>query len=68
MFAPRRRVVEAAFDALIGRADAAQVDAARNAASDARHRADEAFAAYIGERGAKHVPLDTWDGWCGCRS
>lgn len=57
-----RRVVEAAFNALIGRADAAQVDAARNAALDARHRADEAFAAYISERGAKHVPLDVW-GW-----
>ena len=57
-----RRVVEAAFNALIGRADAEQVDAARNAALDARHRADEAFAAYIGERGAKHVPLDTV-GW-----
>jgi uncharacterized membrane protein YgaE (UPF0421/DUF939 family) len=57
-----QRLVEAAFAAMIGRADAAQVDAARDAAQAARHRADEAFAAYIGERGAKHVPLDTV-GW-----
>ena len=57
-----RRLVEAAFNGLIGRADAAEVEAARDAALDARHRADEAFAAYIGERGAKHVSLDTV-GW-----
>ena len=57
-----QRLAEAAFNALIGRADAAQVEAARDVALDARHRADEAFSAYIGERGAKHVPLDSV-GW-----
>jgi len=57
-----RHLVEAVFNALIGRADAAQVEAARGATLDARHRADEAFAAYIGERGEKRVPLDVW-GW-----
>jgi hypothetical protein len=57
-----QRLAEAAFNALIGRADTTQVASARNAALDARHRADEAFAAYLGERGEKHVPLDVW-GW-----
>jgi hypothetical protein len=57
-----RRVVQAAFSGLIGRTDAAKVDAARIAALATRHRADEAFAAYIGERGAKRVPLEVW-GW-----
>jgi uncharacterized membrane protein YccC len=57
-----RRVIEAAFSGLIGRTDAAEVDTARIAALAARHRADEAFAAYIGERGTKRVALDVW-GW-----
>jgi uncharacterized membrane protein YccC len=55
-----RRLVEVAFNALSAAAQAADIDAARAAAFAARHRAEEALAAYIGERGAKHVPFDVW--------
>lgn len=57
-----RALVEHAFEALVGRAEPAAVDAAREEALAARRRADEAFATFIGERGAKRVPLETW-GW-----
>ncbi len=57
-----RTLVERAFDALVGRADAASVERARVETMAARRRADEALAAYIGERGAKRVPLADW-GW-----
>ncbi|MCC6193989.1 MAG: FUSC family protein [Burkholderiales bacterium] len=56
------RFVEAAFHALVGRSDAVKADAERAEALAVRHRVDEALAAYIGERSAKHVPLATW-GW-----
>jgi len=55
-----RRLVEASFGALIGKVDPAQVDAARAATLQTRHRVDEALAAYVGERSAKHVPLAVW--------
>jgi len=54
------RLLSAAFGGLIGRADAAQIDVARAETMAARHRSDEAFAAYIGERGTKRVPLEDW--------
>jgi hypothetical protein len=38
------------------------VEAARTAALALRRRTDEALAAYVGERGAKRVPLAVW-GW-----
>jgi len=57
-----QRLIALAFDALSGKAAPAQVDAARAEVLDVRERADEAFAAFMGERGAKHVPLDFW-GW-----
>jgi uncharacterized membrane protein YccC len=53
-----RRLVATAFGALLGKVDPAVVDEARAACLQARHRTDEALAAYIGERGSKHVPLD----------
>lgn len=56
------RFVRAAFDALVRRVETADVDAARNAALALRRRTDEALAAYVGERGAKRVPLAVW-GW-----
>ena len=56
------RLVAGAFDMIVGRATPAHVDASLGEAAAARHRADEAFAAYLGERGAKRVPLATW-GW-----
>jgi uncharacterized membrane protein YccC len=55
-----QRLVQAAFEGLLGRADATRIDAARAATLAARHRADEALASYIGERGTKRVPLDVW--------
>jgi hypothetical protein len=36
------------------------VDACHAQAIAVRHRADEAFASFIGERGAKRVPLGEW--------
>ena len=57
-----RTLVERALEALVGRAEPSSVDAARDETLAARRRADEAFAAFIGERGAKRVPLEVW-GW-----
>jgi uncharacterized membrane protein YccC len=54
--------VKIAFEALLARAGTVPVDAARTAAFAWRRRTDEALAAYIGERGAKRVPLAVW-GW-----
>jgi uncharacterized membrane protein YccC len=56
------RFVQAAFGALVSRMETAHVEAARTAALALRRRTDEALAAYIGERGAKRVPLAVW-GW-----
>jgi hypothetical protein len=55
-----RRLVEATFQALLGRHDAAPVDALRTAAMRARGRAEQALATYAGERGDKRVPLAVW--------
>jgi len=55
-------LVELAFESLEGKADAARVDAARAQTLAVRERADEAFAAFMTERGAKRLPLDVW-GW-----
>jgi uncharacterized membrane protein YccC len=57
-----RALVECAWHAVAGEADPSRVQAAREEALAVRQRADEAFAAFIGERGAKHLPLDVW-GW-----
>ncbi|MFO1305017.1 MAG: FUSC family protein [Burkholderiales bacterium] len=54
------RFVHAALAALVGHADPRGVEALRAQAIEARHRADEAFASFIGERGAKRVSLDQW--------
>ncbi|MFO1312779.1 MAG: FUSC family protein [Burkholderiales bacterium] len=54
------RFAHGALAALIGRADPPGVEALRVDAIEARHRADEAFASFVGERGAKRVPLGEW--------
>jgi uncharacterized membrane protein YccC len=54
------RLVRAGLAMLIGQADARTVEACRAEAIAVRHRADEAFASFIGERGAKRIPLDEW--------
>lgn len=54
-----RRFVDVAFAGLVGRDAAA--DVARAEAMEARRRADEALAAYMGERGAKRVAPESWD-------
>lgn len=53
-------LVHDALAMLIGCADPRGVDAQRAQAIEARRRADEAFASFVGERGAKRVPLDQW--------
>jgi uncharacterized membrane protein YccC len=55
-----RRLTEAVFAKLLGRAGGTHIDAARVAAVRARRRAEEALAAYAGERGDKRVPLTVW--------
>ena len=52
--------VDAAFASLFGRAGRAEVDAARDEVLDVRRRADEALAAFMGERGAKRIAPETW--------
>jgi uncharacterized membrane protein YccC len=54
------RLVHSALAMIVGRADPRTVDACHAQAIAVRHRADEAFASFIGERGAKRVPLDEW--------
>ncbi len=54
------RFAHGALAALVEHADPRSVEALRTAAIEARHRADEAFASFIGERGAKRVPLEEW--------
>jgi hypothetical protein len=54
-----RRLTEAVFAKLLGR-DGIEIAAARVAALRARRRAEEALAAYAGERGDKRVPLNVW--------
>jgi hypothetical protein len=54
------RLVQAGLAMLIGRAEPRTVEACRAEAIAVRHRADEAFASFIGERGAKRIPLDEW--------
>jgi len=54
------RLVQSALAMIIGRADPRTVEAYHAEATAVRHRADEAFAAFIGERGAKRVPLEEW--------
>ncbi len=54
------RLTEAAFGALLGRSDGADIETTRNATLRARRRAEEALAAYAGERGAKDAPLAVW--------
>jgi uncharacterized membrane protein YccC len=53
-------LVDAAFASLFGRAQRAEVDAARAEVRDVRRRADEALAAYMGERGAKRIAPQVW--------
>src|SRR4030095_14279564 len=48
------------FASLFGRADRAEVDAARDEVLDVRRRADEALAAFMGERGAKRTAPEGW--------
>ena len=55
-----RLLVDAAFAVLLGLRDSAAVEAAREDVLDVRRRADEAMAAYMGERGAKHVTPEAW--------
>jgi uncharacterized membrane protein YccC len=52
--------VDAAFASLFGRQARHDVEVARDEVFDARRRADEALAAFMGERGAKRVPADVW--------
>ena len=54
------RLVQSALAMIIGRADPRTVEAFQAQAVAVRHRADEAFASFIGERGAKRVPLEEW--------
>ena len=54
------RLVQSALAMIIGRADPRTVEAFHAQAVAVRHRADEAFASFIGERGAKRVPLEEW--------
>ena len=54
------RFVHGAFAMITGRADPRTVEEQRAHAIAVRHRADEAFASFIGERGAKRVPIDEW--------
>jgi uncharacterized membrane protein YccC len=54
------RFVHSALAMIVARADPRTVDAERAHAIAVRHRADEAFASFIGERGAKRVPIDEW--------
>jgi uncharacterized membrane protein YccC len=54
------RFVHSALAMIIARADPRTVAAERAQAIAVRHRADEAFASFIGERGAKQVPIDEW--------
>jgi uncharacterized membrane protein YccC len=56
------RLVQGALGMIVGAADPRTVDACHAQAVAARRRADEAFASFIGERGAKRVPLDEWAG------
>jgi len=53
-------VVDVAFASLFGSAQRRDVDAARDEVQDVRRRADEALAAYMGERGAKRIPPEAW--------
>jgi uncharacterized membrane protein YccC len=55
-----QRLVDASFAGLLGSDAAAAIAAAQAQVREARHRADEALATYMGERGAKRVPLATW--------
>ena len=55
-----KRLTQAAFDALLGKGGDAGIAAARDDCIAARRRAEEALAAYSGERGAKRVPLPVW--------
>ena len=55
-----QRLVDMTFGALVDRVDPIVVVGARADALDVRHRADEAMGAYLGERGAKRVPPETW--------
>jgi uncharacterized membrane protein YccC len=52
--------VDVAFASLFGRQGQHDVEAARDEVFDARRRADEALAAYTGERGAKRFPPEVW--------
>lgn len=55
-----RHLTEVVFGALLGGTDGAHIEPARVAALHARRRAEEALAAYAGERGAKDVSLPVW--------
>jgi uncharacterized membrane protein YccC len=52
--------VDAAFASLFGHAQRSEVDAARDEVLDVRRRADEALAAFMGERGAKRIAPEVW--------
>jgi uncharacterized membrane protein YccC len=54
------RLVRAGLGLLIGRTDPRTVEGCRAEVNAVRHRADEAFASFIGERGAKRIPIDEW--------
>jgi len=54
------QLVRSALGMIVGEEDAKAVEAYRAHAVAVRHRADEAFASFIGERGTKRVPLEQW--------
>jgi uncharacterized membrane protein YccC len=55
-----RHLTEIVYAALLGTDDGKGIAAAREATLAARRRAEEALAAYAGERGAKRVSLPVW--------
>lgn len=55
-----RHLTKVVFGALLGGNDGAEIEPARAATLRARRRAEEALAAYAGERGAKRVSLAVW--------
>jgi uncharacterized membrane protein YccC len=54
------RLMQNSLLMIVGRADSRSVEAYRAQAIEVRHRTDEAFASFLGERGAKRVPLEEW--------
>jgi len=53
-------LTRASFDLVLGHGDAARIEWAGRACTQARQRVEEALAAYAGEKGSNRVPLVVW--------